>query len=123
MKRKEKIEIVDRQVKKIVILDQMEFSLADFFKRIELMATAGQPIVLNWAEGIVFLSVPYHPDSDMIIEETLKGTIYLAGVMYASMPEYQPIKRFGAREIPILDQTSIPHFRQVAEWLKKSEEQ
>lgn len=123
MKEKEKVEIITRQIKKIVILDRIEFSLEDFFKRVELMAATGQPIALNWAEGIVFLCAPYHPNSDMIIEETLKGTIYWAGVMYAPMPDYQPIKKFGARGIPILDQTSLPHFRQVAEWLKKSEEQ
>jgi hypothetical protein len=83
------------------------------------MAMSGQPVALNWAEGIVFLYFPYQPDNDMIIEETIKGTIYWTGVLFSSMPKYQPIKKFGAREVPIIDQTSIPYLRQVARWLKK----
>ena len=116
---KEEIEIIVQPIKKIVIFECTEFSNEEFFKRIELMAMSGQPLVLNWAEGIVFLSLPYQPDSDIIIEEAMKGTIYLAGVMFSSMPKYQPIKKFGAREVPIIDQTSIPYLRQVAQWLKK----
>ena len=116
---KEKIEIIVQSIKKIVIFECTEFSIEEFFKRIELVAISGQPVALSWSEGIVFLPVPYQPDSDIIIEEALKGTIYWGAVMFSSMPEYHPIKKFGAREIPIIDQTSIPYFRQVAQWLKK----
>jgi len=115
----EKIEITVQPIKKIVIFECTELSTAEFFKRIELMAKSGQPVVLNWAEGIVFLSMPYQPNSDIIIEEAMKGTFYWAIVMFSSMPKYQPIKKMGAREIPIIDQTSIPYLRQVAQWLKK----
>lgn len=116
---KEEIEIIVQPIKKIVIFECTEFSNEEFFERIKLMAMSGQPLVLNWAEGIVFLSLPYQPDSDIIIDEAMKGTIYLAGVMFSSMPKYQTIKKFGAREVPIIDQTSIPYLRQVAQWLKK----
>ena len=67
----------------------------------------------------MFLPMPYQPDSDIIIEQAMKGTIYWAGVMFSSMPKYQPIKKFGAREIPIIDQTPVSHLKQVAEWLRK----
>jgi len=115
----EKIEIIVQPIKKIVIFHCMEFSIEEFFKRMELMAISGQPVVLNWSEGIVFLPVPYQPNSDIMIEEALKGTMYWATVIFSSMPEYQPIKKFGAREISIIDQTSVPYLRQVAQWLKK----
>lgn len=115
----EKIEITVQAIKKIVIFECTEFSIEDFFKRVELIAISGQPIALSWAEGIVFLSMPYQPDSDIVIEQAMKGIIYWAGVMFSSMPKYQPIKRFGAREVPIIDQTPIPYLRQVAQWLKK----
>lgn len=114
------IEIVIQPIKKLVIFECTEFSIEEFFKKIGLVAMSGQPIALNWAEGIVFLNSPYRPDSDMIIEQMLKkGTMYWAGVIYASMPEYQSFKKFGAREIPIINQTSVPYLRQVARWLKK----
>ena len=119
MKENEKIEIVAQPIKKIVIFDCTELSNEEFFQRIELMAKSGRPLLLNWAEGIVFLFLPFQPGSDVIIAEALKGTTYWAGVTFSSMPKYQLIKKFGAREILIIDQTSIPHLRQVAQWLKK----
>jgi len=115
----EKIEIMFQPIKKIVIFECAEFSAKEFFKRVELMARSGHPVVLNWAEGIVFLAMPYHPENDVMIEQTLKGTMYLSSVMFSLMPKYQSINKMGALEIPIIDQTSIPYLRQVAQWLKK----
>ena len=115
----EDIEIIVQPIKKIVILDCTEFPIEEFFKRVELIARTGHPVALNWAEGIVFVSMPFPHDSDIIIKEALKGTMYLASVMFSSMPKYQPIKKMGALEIPIINQTSIPHLRQVAKFLKK----
>ena len=112
-------EIIIQPIKKIVIFECTELSIEELFQRIELLARSGQPVALNWAEGIVFLCMPYQPDSDLMIEQTLKGTMYWAIAIFSSMPKYQPIKKFGAREIPIIDQTSIPYLRQVAQWLKK----
>jgi hypothetical protein len=115
----EDIEITVQSVKKIVIFECTEFSAEELFKRIELIAISGEPVALNWAEGIVFLALPYQPESDIIIKEALKGTMYWGTVMFSSMPKYQPIKKFGGREVPIIDQTPISYLRQVAQWLKK----
>jgi hypothetical protein len=115
----EKIEIMFQPIKKIVILECAQFSNNEFFRRVELMARSGHPVALNWAEGIVFLAMPYHPESEVMIGQTLKGTMYLSSVMFSLMPEYQSIKKMGTLEIPVIDQTSIPYLRQVAEWLKK----
>jgi len=114
----EKIEIIFQPINKIVILECAEFSTEEFFRRVELMARSGHPVALNWAEGIVFLAIPYRLESDAIIEQVLKGTMYLASVLFSSMPEYQSVKKIGALEVPIIDQT-IPYLRQVAIWLKK----
>ncbi len=120
MEKENKIEIIENPIKKIVILSSAQISLEEFFKRAEFFAMAGQGIILNWAEGIVFLVVFLQSDSDIIIEETLKGTQYLATVLFASMPKYESIKKVGGvREIPIVDQTSISHMRQIAQWLKE----
>lgn len=119
MKGREKIEIAVSPIKKIVIFECTKLSLKELFKRVELIAMSGQPIALNWSEGIVFLGAPYQPHSEIIIEQALKGTIYWSTVIFSSMPNYQPIKKVGAREVPIIDQTSIPYLRQVAQWLKK----
>jgi len=116
---REEIEITVQPIKKIIIFECTELSSEEFFLRMELMAKTGQPVALNWAEGIAFLLVPYQPDSEIIIEHALKGTFYWATVIFSSMSKYEPIKRFGAREIPVIDQTSIPYLRQIAQWLRK----
>lgn len=115
----EEIEITFQPIKKIVILECAEFPSKEFFKRVELLARSGHPVALNWAEGIVFLAIPYHPESDAIIERALKGTMYVASVLFSTMPEYQSIKKIGALEVPVIDQTSISYMRQIAQWLKK----
>jgi len=120
MKEDEKIEIAVQPIKKIVIFECTEFSIEEFFKRVELMAMSGQSLFLNWSEGIVFLPMPFQSDSDILIEQALKGTIYWSAVAFSSMPKYEPMKKLGGREVPIIDQTSIPYLRQVTQWLKKS---
>jgi len=115
----EKIEITVSPIRKIVIFECTKLSIEELFTRVELMAMSGMPIALNWSEGIVFFGVPYQSDSDLIIEQALKGTIYWSTLIFSPMPNYQPIKKVGGREVPIIDQTSIPFLNQVAQWLKK----
>ena len=74
MKENKEVEIVSVPIKKIIILNSTKFSIEEFFKRIELIAKTGQPVGLSWSEGILFLHFPYHPNSDIIIEQALEGT-------------------------------------------------
>jgi hypothetical protein len=122
MEKENKIEIVEHPIKKIIILSAIQLSPEEFFKRMDLtaraLAMAGQPLMLNWAEGIIFLVSPYHSDSDIIVGETLKGTQYFSSVVFASMPRYESNKKLGVGDIPVIDQTSFPEMRQIAQWLK-----
>jgi hypothetical protein len=122
MEEKNKIEIVEHPIKKIIVLSTTQLSLEEFFKRMDLTARAlamtGQPFMLNWAEGIIFLVSPYAPDSDIIIEDALEGVQYFASLVFASMPRYEPTRKLGALEIPIIDQTSLSEMKQIAQWLK-----
>jgi hypothetical protein len=122
MEKENRIEIVEYPIKKIVILSTTQLSLEEFFMRMVLtakaLAMAGQSLALSWAEGIIFFISPYHSDSDIIIEETLKGTQYFSGVIFASMPRYESAKKVSGGEIPIIDQTSLPEMKQIAQWLK-----
>ncbi|MCW4039507.1 MAG: hypothetical protein NWE83_02015 [Candidatus Bathyarchaeota archaeon] len=113
-----KIEINVHPIKKLVIFECTEFTSKVFFEKVQFIAMAGEPIAINWAKGMVFLYMPYQPESDVIIKEMLTtGTIYWGSLIYAKMPNYQAMKKFGAREIPIINQETVPYIRQVAEWL------
>lgn len=114
-----KIEIVEQPVKKIVILSSAKFSLEEFFQRVELMVRAGQPVGLNWVEGVVFIYAQYLPDSDTMVEEALQGIHYWSSLAFAPMPKYEPTRKVGAMEIPIINQSSVPELKQVGQWLSK----
>jgi hypothetical protein len=113
-----KIDISVRPIKKLVIFECTEFTSQVFFEKVQFIAMAGEPIAINWAKGVVFLYMPYQPESDVIIKEMLTtGTIYWGSLIFAKMRDYQSIKKFGAREIPIINQETVPYLRQVAEWI------
>jgi len=112
-------EIVYRPIKQIIIFQTLELPIEEFFKRIGLIARTGEPVGLSWAEGIVFLAVPFQPDSETITEEALEGKMYWSSVIFASMPKYEPLRKIGGIEIPIIDQTSDPYQSKVARWVKE----
>ena len=112
------IEIEYRPIKKVTIFQTLELSIDELFKRAGLIVRTGQPLTLHWAEGIVFFYAPFHPECDIVTEEAMKGNMYWASVIFSSMPKYEPLKKIGGIEIPIMDQTPDPILRQIARWLK-----
>jgi hypothetical protein len=48
----------------------------------------------------------------------MKGRIYWASVMFASMPDYVENLKMGALDIPVVA-TPNPVLKQVAAWLKR----
>jgi len=116
----EKLEIEYRPLKKLVILESLEMPQKELFERlVAQIKLSGQPVALQWAEEIVFFAIPLDTQSDLIIDEMLKGKAYWANVSYAKMPTYQPIAKIGGVEIPIINQSHSPNMRQIAEWLSK----
>jgi hypothetical protein len=121
--REKEIEIEFRPIKKIVIFQTLELSMDELFKRMGLIARMGQPPALHWTEGMLFLYAPFHPECDVVTEEAMKGNMYWSTVLFSRMPKYEPLKKIGGIEIPIIDQTPDPIMRQVAQWLKERKEQ
>ena len=119
MSEEKKMEIALQPIKKTIIFQLIELSNAEFFKRLAFIVTSEQTIALNWAEGVLFIGLPYETDSETVIEEALKGTRYLEIVIFTPMPRYEPMRKIGAREIPIIDQSTDPYLLQIAKWLKE----
>jgi hypothetical protein len=114
-----KMEIVLKPIEKTVIFQLVELTNAEFFKRLAFIATSEQPIALNWAEGVLFIGLPFEPTSEIVIEEALEGIRYLEIVIFTPMPRYEPMRKIGVREIPIIDQSTDPYLLQIAKWLKE----
>lgn len=114
-----KIEVEYRPAKKIIIFEIIKLSMEDLLQRLRLLAMSGQSIALNWAEGIVFLALPFHIECDSVIEEAMKGNMYLSSVMYSTMEKYSPVQKIGGVEVPIVNQSSSPYLKAVSKKLKE----
>ena len=114
-----KIEIEYIPIKCIKILDVTRLSLEEIAKRVQAMTQLGRPTLLNWAEGVVFLSIPMHYDSDILVKKHLEGEIVLRKVTYALMPEYKPTIKIQTYDVYVLNQNPSKVSSAVAKWLKK----
>ena len=115
----EQVEIEVRPIKKIIVFEILRLNIEELLERMGLMVRVGQLAPLQWAEGIVFFATPFHPECEVIVKEAMKGNVYWGGVVFAEMPKYEPAKKIGGIEIPIVNQTPSSHIRQVTQWLKK----
>jgi hypothetical protein len=116
----EELEIEYKPFRKLIILESIELPQKELFERLaSALASEQQPITLNWAEGIVFIPTHLDHQSDRLMDDLLKGTVYWSSVFFARMPTYQTFAKIGALELPIIDQSRSLFMRQAAKWLRK----
>lgn len=86
------------------------------------LRAVGQPVALNWAEGVVFIHVPLEPTTDKLVEDFKKGRLYCVGANFALMDEYQPFLIYKSQQgeipVPILNASSSKMLSDLAKWLK-----
>ena len=113
------VKIVCRAPKEVVFLECTKYpSVNALSTTIATIIRTGEPMVLKWAEGVIFSYSLLPPTTDSVMKEFLEGRIYWEDVIYALMPEYKPIIRLGTLDIPVIDVTPYPTLRDVAKWLK-----
>jgi hypothetical protein len=115
----DEIVIEYRPVRKVVILDLMELNNQQLFDRVSAIRMTGQPLFLNWAEGVVFIAIPASTDISEVDAHITKGTVYFAGVTYSTMSKYRSSVQTGVDTIPIVDQSRSPVFLSIAKWIKE----
>jgi hypothetical protein len=96
----------------------VEYDLRELAETCALLIDAGRPTILNWAAGVAFYHQALPFNTKELLKERKQGRIYWASVIYASMPQYVPGLKVGARDIPVLA-TPNPLLAQVAAWLNK----
>ena len=122
-RKREKVEIVYKPAKQIIILDYFQFSrdtLAQMFAR---AIHSGLPVMAHWAEGVLFIYFPLAPDTTDLMESYLKGKIFWSSVNFALMPKYAPSIKVAGLEIPVIDVSDHPILREAAKWLKEQAKQ
>ncbi|MEM2105238.1 MAG: hypothetical protein QXV21_02050 [Candidatus Bathyarchaeia archaeon] len=107
--------------KEIVIMERNFFATPDDIARFVSVIAGGKPAGLYWAEGVVFLYFPLPASTESAAKALIEeNRVYWTFVGYAFMPKYQ--QTIETREkiiVPVIDMSSNPMFRKVANWLKE----
>jgi hypothetical protein len=106
-----------KPAEELVILEMVEYTLTEIAQTSALIQETGRPIILNWAEGIVFHHIPLPFNTKELLRERKQGRIYWASVIFAIMPEYIPSLKIGPRDIPVIS-TPNPLLKKAAAWIK-----
>jgi hypothetical protein len=112
------MKITYKPAEELIILEMVEYSLDKLAETGALIQEAGRPVILNWAEGVVFHHMPLPFNTKELLKERQQGRIYWASVIYAPLPEYRPTLKIGPRDIPIVA-TPNPLLIQVAKWIRQ----
>jgi hypothetical protein len=109
--------------KKIVVLQRNLFSSPDDIARFASIIAGGKTTGLYWAEGMVFLYFPLPASTETAAKALVENKrVYWTFVGYAPMPKYQLIIETKEKiMVPVINMSSNPMFRKVANWLKKQQ--
>jgi hypothetical protein len=113
------VEIVCRAPKQLVVLECTQYpSTEALATTIATIIRTGEPVILKWAEGVVFSNTLLAPTTDALLKDYLEGRVYWSDVVFALMPEYRSTLRIGTLDIPVIDVTPNPLLREAAKWMQ-----
>ena len=106
--------------KEIVIMEKTRFNSAEDIARFTSVIAGGKLAGLYWVDGIVFLYFPLTASNTAVAKELLeKRKVYWTYVGYALMPKYtQIIETKEKMIVPVVDISTDPILKAVAQWLK-----
>jgi hypothetical protein len=107
--------------KHIVIMEKAYFNTPEEIARFTSVIAGGKLAGLYWVSGVVFLYFPLPASTTAVAKELIEnGKVYWTFIGYALMPKYaQTIETKEKMIVPVVDISSDPILRQVAEWLKE----
>ncbi|MHB8567711.1 MAG: hypothetical protein ACYC7D_14740 [Nitrososphaerales archaeon] len=120
----EPMDIIVEPWKKLIIHELLEYKFEDLAKLVATQSVqqGGTAIpTISWAEGAAFLISPFPDESEVIIEEKLKGVIHYNTVLFALKPGFEAeiFMRGSQIRINLIDVGTNEIFRLLAQTLKK----
>jgi hypothetical protein len=117
------VNIVCSPPKQLIVLECTRYpSVEALSKVVGIIISAGESIILKWAEGVVFSYTPIAPSTDLLMDEYVKGKVFWSDVVYALMPEFKQTIRVGTLDIPVIDVSPSPLLSEAAKWMKTKPE-
>jgi len=115
------VKVTFKPWEEVIIHEATHYSLDDMVTLSSMGVQAGElGTPLQWAEGVVFRSIPMPPTDD-VVKESLQGKVHLISVSWAHMPEYKNvilIKEISAK-IPIVNVSAVAALCDVVKALKR----
>ncbi len=110
--------------KEIVVMEKTFFNTPEDIARFTSVIAGGKLAGLYWVEGVVFLYFPLPASTTVVARELLENRkVFWTFVGYALMPKYMQIIETKEKMIvPVVDISSDPVLRQVAQWLKEQKQ-
>ena len=107
--------------KEIVIMEKTRFNSPDEIARFTSVIAGGKLAGLYWVDGVVFLYFPLSASNTAVAKELLeKRKVYWTYLGYAMMAKYVPVIETKEKMIvPVVDISSDPILKSVAEWIKQ----
>src|SRR5207245_9398952 len=100
-------EVAHAPVQRTVVVELVKYdNPQQLVSALSFIMKMGQPVLLTWAENMVFVSQPI-PPSDMP-EEYARGELYIASISYAPMAEFVHNVRSGNIEMPVIEDRRRP---------------
>ena len=118
---KNEVSVKYEPFKEIVIMEKTQFHTPDDIARFTSVIAGGKLAGLYWVDGVVFLYFPL-PASTAAVAKLLieMGRVYWTFVGYSIMPKYAPtIETKEKMIVPVIDISTDPVLRKVAQWLKE----
>ncbi|MCS7386637.1 MAG: hypothetical protein NDF55_07905 [archaeon GB-1867-005] len=113
------VKVIYKPIKEVVIFECVYYPNLELFTRnLRVLMRLGQPVLLAWAEGILFTHTSLSPATDKVVSELMEGRVFWPSVAYTVLPKYQPVIKVNALEIHVVDVSLNPVLREVAIWLK-----
>ena len=88
----QELQIIVEPWKKLIIHELLEYKFEDLAKLVATQSVqqGGTAIpTISWAEGVAFLISPFPDESEVIIEEKLKGIIHYNTVLFALKKNFE----------------------------------
>src|SRR5208283_2729244 len=121
---KPEVQISYAPFKEIVVMEKTFFNTPDDIARFTSVIAGGKLAGLYWVEGVAFLYFPLPASTAVVAKELLEnGKVYWTFLGYTLMPKYMPVIETKEKMIvPVVDISTDPILKQVAQWLKEQKQ-
>jgi hypothetical protein len=107
--------------KEIVIMELTRFSTPEEIARFTSIIAGGKLAGLYWVDGVAFLYFPLPALTTAVAKALIEtGRVYWTFVGFSLMPKYeQTIETKEKMIVPVINISSDPTLKKVAQWLKE----